>query len=53
MGEYAEQVTRHAIALGLMGLPKSPRDVLVSLDIDGTIVTPEQQIYPKVKEYAD
>ena len=53
MGEYTEQVTRHAIALGLMGLPDIPRDVLVSLDIDGTIVTPEQQIYPAVKEYAD
>lgn len=53
MGEYTEQVTRHAIALGLMGLPENPRDVLVSLDIDGTIVTPEQQIYPAVKEYAD
>lgn len=53
MGEYAEQVARHAIAMGLMGLPDNPREVLVSLDIDGTIVTPEQQIYPKVKEYAD
>lgn len=53
MGEYTEQVTRHAIALSLMGLPENPRDVLVSLDIDGTIVTPEQKIYPAVKEFAD
>ena len=53
MGEYTEHVKRHAIALSLMGLPENPRDVLVSLDIDGTIVTPEQQIYPTVKEYAD
>ena len=53
MGEYAEAVKRHAVALGLMDLPEDPREVLVALDIDGTIVTPEQQIYPKVKEYAD
>lgn len=53
MGEYAEAVKRHAVALGLMDLPEDPREVLVALDIDGTIVTSEQQIYPKVKEYAD
>lgn len=51
--EYQAEVARQAEALAMMHLPNNPRQVLVALDIDGTIVTPDQRIYPTVLEFAD
>lgn len=44
--DYAKEVARHTEALSWLRLPSNPGQVLVALDIDGTIVDEKQTITP-------
>nr|WP_287848366.1 HAD family hydrolase [Mobiluncus sp.] len=53
MEKYASEVERHLQALQWLNLPDNPRDNLVALDIDGTIVDEHQEMTPRLTRNAD